>query len=130
MPIAFEVSDLIPAKPEEIYRAWLDSELHAAMTGSPAQVGSEVGEPFEAWGGYISGKNLELEPGKRILQAWRTSEFEASDADSVLEISLEPSGDHTRITIRHSELPSHGMQYQQGWIDSYFNPMKSYFGGN
>ena len=70
---------------------------------------------------------MELEPNKRILQHWRTSEFEKSDKDSLLEILLEPDGDGTRVTIKHSDLPDHGMQYQQGWIDSYFIPMKEYF---
>jgi activator of HSP90 ATPase len=127
VPVEFEVSDTIPAKPEVIYNAWLNSDEHAGMTGSPATVGSQVGDAFEAWGGYITGQNLELEPATRILQSWRTSEFEASDEDSVLEILLAASGGGTEITIRHSNLPDHGMQYQQGWIDSYFDPMKAFF---
>jgi len=45
-----------------------------------------------------------------------------------LEIFLEEKNEGTRITIRHSELPEHGMQYKQGWVDSYFNPIKEYFG--
>jgi hypothetical protein len=46
-----------------------------------------------------------------------------------MEILLDPAGDGTKVTIRHSALPEHGMQYKQGWIDSYFLPMKEYFGG-
>lgn len=38
-----------------------------------------VGEAFEAWDGDIQGKNIELDPPKRILQLWRTSEFEDDD---------------------------------------------------
>jgi len=34
MPFAFSVADVIPATPRAIYDAWLDSEGHAAMTGS------------------------------------------------------------------------------------------------
>jgi hypothetical protein len=70
-----------------------------------------------------------LEPPRRILQQWRTSEFDDSDKDSILEILFESEGDGTRVTIRHSDLPGHGMQYRQGWIDSYFVPMMAYFGG-
>lgn len=128
MSIKFEVSDLIPANPEIVYSAWLNSEEHSLMTGGSAQVSNKVGESFEAWDGYIQGKNLELEPQKRILQLWRTSEFEDSEKDSTLEILFEPEGGGTRVTIRHSDLPQHGIQYQQGWIDSYFIPMKEYFG--
>jgi activator of HSP90 ATPase len=127
MKIEFEVSDLIPATPEAIYGAWLSSDGHSTMTGSPATVSDVIGQSFEAWDGYIQGTNLELESPNRILQNWRTVEFEDSDPDSLLEILLERIGEGTRITIRHSNLPDHGMQYQQGWIDAYFNPMKAYF---
>ena len=127
MSIQFEVSDIIPAEPEAVYNAWLNSEEHGLMTGASAQVSDIVGETFEAWDGYIQGKNIALEYPKRILQSWRTSEFEDADMDSILEIMFEAEGTGTKVTIRHSELPAHGMQYQQGWIDSYFDPMKEYF---
>ncbi len=127
MSIEFEVSELIPAIPEMVYAAWLNSKEHSLMTGSPARVSAKVGEPFEAWDGYIQGKNLELDPPNRILQLWRTSEFESSEEDSLLEVLFVPEGHGTRVTIRHSNLPAHGMQYQQGWIDSYFVPMLDYF---
>jgi len=128
MTIRFEISDVIPATPAVIYSAWLNSTEHTHMTGGKAKVSSKVGDSFEAWDGYIHGTNLELEPPRRILQHWRTSEFEASDQDSLLEVLLKPEGGGTRITIRHSGLPEHGMQYKQGWVDAYFAPMKEYFG--
>jgi uncharacterized protein YndB with AHSA1/START domain len=125
--IQFEVSDVIPANPAIVYSAWLNSMEHTMMTGAFATVSANIGEPFEAWDGYIQGKNLELEPPRRILQSWRTGEFEKADEDSRLEILFEPDSEGTRVTIRHSNLPDHGMQYQQGWMDSYFEPMKTYF---
>ncbi len=128
MSIAFTVSDWVPASPQAVYRSWLDSEGHSEMTGSPAKASAEIGGSFEAWEGYISGKNLELEPGKRILQAWRTTEFDPSDEDSLLEVVLEAADDGTKVTINHSRLPADGEQYLQGWIDFYFQPMKEYFG--
>ena len=127
MSIEFEVSDLIPASTDVVYTAWLDSDEHTKMTGGQAKVSAKVGERFEAWDGYIQGKNLELDSPKRILQNWRTSEFEDSENDSLLEILFEAEQDETRIVIRHSNLPEHGMQYQQGWVDAYFIPMKAYF---
>jgi uncharacterized protein YndB with AHSA1/START domain len=119
---------VIPATPERVYAAWLNSKEHGKMTGSSAHVSAKVGEEFEAWDGYIQGKNLELQPPRRVLQSWRTTEFNDSEEDSLLEVLFEPEGEGTKVTIRHSNLPEHGMQYQQGWIDSYFVPMKAYFG--
>ena len=129
MSVSFEVSDIIPASPKEIYDAWLDSDGHTKMTGATAKVSNKVGGKFEAWDGYIHGSNLELTPGKRIVQAWRTEEFDAADPDSRLEIDLEPVEGGAQVTIKHSALPAHGMQYEQGWIDNYFEPMKDYFAG-
>ena len=126
--VAFEISEILPATPLAIYQAWLNSEGHTRMTGSPAQSSDQVGGSFEAWDGYIFGKNLELAPDKQqIVQAWRTTEFQPSDPDSRLEITLAAEGKGTRVTIHHSNLPADGMQYKQGWVDYYFQPMLAYF---
>jgi activator of HSP90 ATPase len=127
MAIEFVVSAIFPATPQEIYTAWLSSRGHSAMTGSSASATAKVGDEFNAWDGYIQGKNLELEPGKRIVQSWRTSEFSDDEPDSRIEITLQPVGDQTKLTLRHTGLPPHGGQYEQGWVESYFEPMKEYF---
>lgn len=123
----FQVSATIPATPEQIYTAWLDGKQHGKMTGSKARGSGKVGGSFEAWDGYISGTNLELKPGKRIVQAWRTVEFADDEPDSRLEVSLEEVKGGTKIVIMHSNLPAHGNQYKKGWIDNYFVPMEEYF---
>jgi activator of HSP90 ATPase len=127
MAIQFVLSTLFLASPQEIYSTWMSSRGHSAMTGSPASVSSKVGGEFDAWDGYIHGKNLELEFGKRIVQSWRTSEFSADEPDSRIEITLEPVGKQTKLTLKHTGLPPHGRQYEQGWVESYFEPMKEYF---
>ena len=126
MEVKFRVSEIFLASPETLYNAWLDSGVHTDMTGGKAEVTDQVGDGFTAWDGYINGKNLELQPPLRILQSWRTTEFSESEPDSLVEITFVPEGKGTRITIRHTDLPEHGMQYQQGWVDAYFNPMKEY----
>ena len=127
MALEFTTSARIPARHVDIYAAWLDSDGHAAMTGAPAECSGEVGGAFQAWGGYIEGRNLELQENERIVQAWRTSQFSESEPDSRVEITLKADGDATEVTIRHTELPEHGMQYLQGWQDHYFSPMTAHF---
>ncbi|MBM3939548.1 MAG: hypothetical protein FJ318_01380 [SAR202 cluster bacterium] len=129
MPDSIEVSQMIPATPDEIYEAWLDADKHAEMTGGGATCDARVGGKFTAWDDYISGTILELEPGKRIVQAWRTTEFPARSKDSRLEIVLEAVKGGTRVTLRHSNIPKgQGPSYEQGWTDYYFAPMLEYFG--
>src|SRR5665213_4174822 len=49
----FEVSDEIPASPDEIYAAWMSSEGHSAMTGGEARIGPKKGDEIAAWDGYV-----------------------------------------------------------------------------
>ncbi len=127
MAIEFVVSAIFPVTPQGLYDSWMSSKGHSGMTGSPAIVSAVVGGEFDAWDGYIHGKNLELIPSKRIVQSWRTSEFSKDEPDSRIEITLEPVGDKTKLTLKHTGLPPHGGQYEQGWVDSYFDPMQEYF---
>ena len=129
MKNGFTISDIIPAKASEIYDAWLNSEGHAAMTGSAAQVDGKVGGKFTAWDGYIFGTTLDLTPDQRIVQAWRTSEFPDDAPDSRVEILLEEVEAGTKLTFIHSDMPEYQVEsYRQGWEDFYFKPMKEYFG--
>lgn len=56
---------VIPATPDEVYEAFIDAKKHSAFTGSKATCNPKIGGKFTAWDGYISGKNLELEKGKK-----------------------------------------------------------------
>ena len=124
-----QVSTFFPGvKAAPLYRAWLDSQEHSAFTGSAAQVDPQVGGGFTAWDGYIQGKTLELEPYRRILQAWRTTDFPPESADSRLEVLFEEMEGGTQIILNHSEIPAgQGEDYRQGWEDFYFETMKDYF---
>ncbi|APZ93348.1 SRPBCC domain-containing protein [Fuerstiella marisgermanici] len=128
MTIEFTVSAVIPASPKEIYDAWLNSDGHTKMTGSPAHSTAIVGDPFDAWDGYISGKYLKLEPGKRIVQSWRGSSYKDSDADSQIEVTFEPVEGGTKITLAHTNVPNDQASHEPGWRTHCFAPMQKYFG--
>jgi activator of HSP90 ATPase len=129
MAYDFEVSDVIPARVDVVYDTWISSDGHSAMTGGVAKVDPHVGGAFQAWDGYISGTNLVLEPGRRIVQSWRTTEFADADGDSRIEVLLEPAENATKITIRHTNVPDGHRNYENGgWQSKYFDPMREYFG--
>jgi activator of HSP90 ATPase len=128
MKNGFKISAIIPAKPADIYKAWLSTKGHTAMTGSAAKINGKVGGKFSAWDGYIFGKTLELTPNQHIVQAWRTSEFPDDAPDSHLEVLLEEVKAGTKVTFIHTELPKgQADSYRLGWEDFYFKPMKEYF---
>jgi activator of HSP90 ATPase len=131
MAEAIEISEMIACPTDKLYHMLLDSEGHSQLTGSAATVGSLIGDSFTAWDGYISGKTIGLQPNRRIIQLWRTTEFPEGSPDSRVEIQLEPEDDDiTRVTFKHTNIPDgQGENYKQGWIDYYFTPMKKHFGG-
>jgi len=118
----------IPANPMEVYEAYMDAEKHAEFTGSGATSDPKVGGEFTAWDGYITGKNLELEPGKKIVQEWRSSDFPDGYASSRLELILKESKGFTELTMVHSGVPEEiANDIAQGWKDFYWEPLKKHF---
>ncbi|HUI72450.1 MAG TPA: SRPBCC domain-containing protein [Spirochaetia bacterium] len=126
---SLRVSAVIPAEPQAVYDAWLSNKEHGAMTDTPpAKISARAGGAFTAGGGYMWGKTLELDPPRKIVQSWRTTDFPKDAPDSRLELLLEGAKGGTKIIIVQTEIPSgQGADYRQGWIDYYFEPMKRYF---
>jgi len=119
---------LIPATPAEAYEAYIDPKKHSKFTGSKATCDPRVGGRFTAWDGYITGKNLELEPGKRIVQEWQTTEWPEGQPPSRLELTFKKARAGTEIVMVHSGVPAdQAADVAQGWIDFYWDPLKEYF---
>jgi uncharacterized protein YndB with AHSA1/START domain len=128
MTETIEVSTILPASPQQIYEAWIDSDQHSQFTGSPAEINPQVGGSYSAWDGYIKGVTLELTPYSRILQSWRADDFPPEAEDSQLEVRLEEVSDGTLLTLVHTKLPDgQGDEFKQGWMDFYFTPMQAFF---
>ena len=123
----FILTTQIKATPKQIYKSWLSTQRHSKMTGSPAYVSDKVGDTFKAWEGYITGRNIELEPYARIVQSWRSSNFEKNEHDSQIEILLSENGEETILTLKHTNVPESGEHYKEGWNKHYFEPMQHYF---
>jgi uncharacterized protein YndB with AHSA1/START domain len=120
---------IIPALPEEVYDAFIDPKKHTEFTGAEATCDPKVGGEFTAWDDYITGKNLELEKGKRIVQEWSTSEWPEGYPPSRLELTFRKVKGGTELTMVHSGVPAEqAAEYRQGWIDNYWDLLKEYFG--
>jgi uncharacterized protein YndB with AHSA1/START domain len=128
VPYAFTLTTTIPASPQEIYEAWLDSVVHSEMTGGEASMSDATGAKVSAWDGYITGRNLELVPGERIVQSWRTTQFTDEHEDSQITLTLQAVEDGTLLTLEHANVPDVQKSYEEGgWQKHYFDPMKEYF---
>jgi activator of HSP90 ATPase len=118
---------LFHAKPMEVYEALIDAKRHAEFTGSAATCDPKAGGKFTAWDGYISGKNLKLVPGRMIVQEWKTTEWPKAHPPSIVEFTFKRAKQGTQLTMVHSKVPAEQAgSYRQGWIDSYWKPLKKY----
>jgi uncharacterized protein YndB with AHSA1/START domain len=123
------LSVLIPTTPQTLYDAWTSSEGHSQMTGGPAVIEPHVGGKHSAWGDYITGEMLELDPGKRIVQTWRAADFPEGAGPSNVVVRFEEEDGKTRLVVDHTDLPGgHGTRFEEGWQKFYVRPLLAFYG--
>ena len=57
--------------PVTVYDLLADSRKHAAVTGRQAIISRKIGGTFTLGDSDVTGVNVDLVPGRRIVQAWR-----------------------------------------------------------
>jgi uncharacterized protein YndB with AHSA1/START domain len=125
---ALRVTSTIPVAPTTLYFAWIDSTHHSSMTGMTAKLEPVVGAKYSTCNGYVTGKLVILDLGRRIVMSWRTTDFPRDAADSRVEVHFETLGLSTRILILHTEIPEgQSEKYKALWNEKYIAPMRSYF---
>lgn len=118
---------IVPATPEEIYPALTNPFTIELWTGEPAEMSTTPGTEFSMWDGSIVGKNLEFEPDKKIVQQWY---FDGQDEPSIVTIKLHPDKQGSSVELRHTNIPDEAYQDMvEGWNDSYFGGLISFFEG-
>ena len=121
---------IIPASPKDVYEAYTDPKKHSAFTESKATGKPVVGGKFTSWDGYISGKYLELEDGKRVVQEWISTDFPKDYGPSRLELCFNKVQGGTELVMVQSNVPEEQADdTEQGWVDWYWDPLKVYFSG-
>ena len=121
---------IIPASPKEVYDAYTDPKKHSAFTESKATGKPVVGGKFTAWDGYIFGKYLELDDGKRVVQEWSSTDFPKGYGPSRLELSFNKVPKGTELVMVHSNIPEEQAdETADGWVEWYWDPLKKYFSG-
>jgi activator of HSP90 ATPase len=110
-----------------VYRALVDGGEFSALTGAAASIGGEPGEPFSAFGGMITGRQLELVPDRRIVQAWRAGGW-GEGVYSVVRFEFEGDDSHTRVSLDHTGFPDAEREHlAAGWDANYWEPLARHF---
>ena len=114
----------IAATPRAVYEALMDSKKHTKFTGEKAVISRKVGGSFKAYGGYATGKNIELVTDKKIVQSWRTSQWPAG-YHSVTTFLLSPTKGGTKLMFIHKGVPvEDANDIADGWKEYYWEPLK------
>jgi activator of HSP90 ATPase len=114
------------ASPQRIYQILLDSKLFSAFSGEAAKIGRKEGSAFSMFGGVIVGRNIELVPGQRIVQAWRPKYWEAG-VYSLVRFELKGQGTDTTLILDHTGFPEGDYaSLYYGWGLKYWKPLEKY----
>jgi uncharacterized protein YndB with AHSA1/START domain len=117
----------IDASPERVYRALTDAKQFAELSGgAAAEISPDAGGAFSAFGGMIQGRNVELVPDRRIVQAWRVANWEPG-VYSLVRFELQPAGTGTRLVFDHTGFPEGEREHlASGWHQQYWEPLRRY----
>jgi activator of HSP90 ATPase len=123
------------ASPKRVYEVLTDAnqftrivELSGALQTlhlphTPVAIGPDAGSAFALFGGFITGRHIELVPNERIVQAWRAGDW-SQGVFSIARFQLEGQGSHCKIVFDHTGFPKGEAQsLASGWKTHYWKPL-------
>jgi len=112
--------------PAKVYQALVNQAQFRAFSGMAATLSAAVGGSFTIFGGHIVGRQLELVPGKRVVQAWRTVDWPVG-IWSVVRFELEARGTGTHLVFDQTGFPEgERASLSAGWESHYWSLLKTY----
>ena len=115
------------ASPATVYDLLADSRKHTAVTGRKATISRRIGGAFSASGHDVSGVNVDLVPGRRIVQAWRHRRF-PEGIFSMAAVTLTPTASGgTELVLTHRGVPKELIpETERAWREQYWSRIKAY----
>ncbi|MBZ5536294.1 MAG: SRPBCC domain-containing protein [Acidobacteriia bacterium] len=90
----------------------------------PTEISREAGGAFALFGGYVTGRHIELVPNERIVQAWRAGSWDPG-IYSIARFELTEQGAGTRIVFDHTGFPKGEAEHlAAGWKAHYWEPLE------
>ena len=115
----------LKATPQRIYQALLSSKDFAAFTGAPAEIDPKPGGAFSLFGGMVIGRNIELLPNERIVQAWRVVADFPEGVYTIVKFELKPRDSQTSVVLDQTGFAEGDFDHlSAGWHSHYWEPLK------
>ena len=116
---------IIPASPEEIYKALTTETTIQLWTGDLVTMDATAGGAFSMWDGAITGEFITLEPYNKIVQQWYFGEQEDK---SIVTIQLHDHKKGTSIEVHQSNIPDEDYEdLIDGWNNTYMASLMEFY---
>jgi activator of HSP90 ATPase len=129
----------LAAAPERVYAALTDAKqfqqivlLSGAVKSGlvkptqAAQIAAQAGGAFAIFGGFVTGRQIELLKDVRIVQAWRPGDWPAG-VYSIARFELRKEGAGTLLVFDHSGFPAGAAEHlAEGWEMNYWQPLAKF----
>ncbi|MVZ63538.1 SRPBCC domain-containing protein [Sphingobacterium humi] len=116
---------IIPASPEELYRALTTEITIRLWTGDLVEIDPRPEGEFSLWDGAIQGKFLELEPYSKIVQQWYFGEQEEA---SIVTLKLHVHKKGTSFEVKQTNIPEEDYNDMvDGWNDTYIASLLEFY---
>jgi activator of HSP90 ATPase len=124
---SFHAEATFPAEAAKVYELLINGAKFGDVTGMPGKGGGTQGAYFSLFGDFITGRQIELIPNERIVQAWRMMDWEEG-AYSIVQFNFVQDGSNTKLIIDHYGYPErHHDHIITNWEPFYIAPFAKYF---
>ena len=106
----------------------LSPEMQAGKSfgTTPTAISREVGGTFSIFGGHIIGRQIELVPNQRIVQAWRVVDWNPG-VYSIAKFELIEQGAGTKLVFDHTGFPKGDAEHlAEGWKSHYWDSIDKF----
>lgn len=102
----------------------MKSSMIGAIGKTPTYIDPEPGGAFTLFGGYVTGRNLEMVRETRLVQAWRAGSWEPGWF-SIAKFVLVRHGSGTKVVFDHTGFPNEAAPHlASGWYEHYWHPLQ------
>jgi len=132
---AIHQEPVFAASPKRVYEVLTDAKVFTRviqlsgalqamhLPDKPAEISRETGGAFALYGGFITGRHIELVPNVRVVQAWRAGDWPPG-VYSIAKFELVEQGSGSKIVFDHTGFPQgEAESLASGWKAHYWEPL-------
>ncbi|VAW27437.1 hypothetical protein MNBD_BACTEROID07-1313 [hydrothermal vent metagenome] len=114
----------VSAEPEDVYACLTNPFTIELWSDMPAKLEAKEGTEFEMFEGDITGKILELEPNKKVVQQWY---FGEQEDPSIVTFKIHPDKGRVSLEMRHTNIPDEAYdEIAEGWRKYFLGRIKEF----